>query len=125
MFVAGLGVRYLLRTFAWQGPAVAVAMVAYALTPYLLTIAPRISAILLPYAALPWLLALTVRALRTGELAPPRGLRAHRGHRRHEQRHRRSCSSASVRPCGSCGPLATREQTLRARRAPRSGASAR
>ena len=63
---AGLGVRYLLRTFGWRGPAIAVAMCAYALTPYVLTIAVRISAILLPFAALPWLLALTVRALRHG-----------------------------------------------------------
>lgn len=65
MFAAGLGVRYLLRTFGWRGPGVAVAVVAYACTPYLLTIAVRISAILLPFAALPWLLALTVRAIRT------------------------------------------------------------
>ncbi|MGH9275010.1 MAG: alpha-(1-_3)-arabinofuranosyltransferase domain-containing protein, partial [Acidimicrobiales bacterium] len=71
MFLAGLGVRYLLRTFAWRGPAVGVAMVAYALTPYLLTIAPRISAILLSYAALPWMIALTVRALRTGSWRHP------------------------------------------------------
>ncbi|MEO7572191.1 MAG: alpha-(1-_3)-arabinofuranosyltransferase family protein, partial [Acidimicrobiales bacterium] len=65
MCAAGLGVRYLLRTFGWRGPGVAVAMVAYACTPYLLTIAVRISAILLPFAALPWMLALTVRAIRT------------------------------------------------------------
>lgn len=71
MFLAGLGVRYLLRTFDWSGPAVGVAMVAYALTPYLLTIAPRISAILLSYAALPWMVALTVRALRTGSWRHP------------------------------------------------------
>jgi arabinofuranan 3-O-arabinosyltransferase len=65
MLVAGLGVRYLLRTFGWRGPGVAVAMCAYAFTPYLLTIAVRISAILLPFAALPWMIALTVRAVRT------------------------------------------------------------
>ena len=52
MCAAGFGVRYLLRTFGWRGPGVAVAMVAYACTPYLLTIAVRISAILLPFAAL-------------------------------------------------------------------------
>ena len=65
MGAAGLGVRYLLRTFGWRGPGVAVAMVAYACTPYLLTIAVRISAILLPFAALPWMIALTARAIRT------------------------------------------------------------
>lgn len=68
---AGLGVRYLLRTLGWRGPAVAVAMCAYALTPYLLTIAMRISAILLPFAALPWMVALTIRALRTGSWRHP------------------------------------------------------
>jgi arabinofuranan 3-O-arabinosyltransferase len=71
MFLAGLGVRFLLRTFGWRGPAVGAAMGAYALTPYLLTIAPRISAILLSYTALPWMIALTVRALRTGSWRHP------------------------------------------------------
>ncbi|MFZ6002454.1 MAG: alpha-(1-_3)-arabinofuranosyltransferase domain-containing protein [Actinomycetota bacterium] len=71
MLAAGLGVRYLLRTFGWRGSHVAVAMCAYALTPYLLTIAVRISAILLPFAALPWLIALTARALRTGSWRHP------------------------------------------------------
>jgi arabinofuranan 3-O-arabinosyltransferase len=71
MFLAGLGVRYLLRTFGWRGPAVSAAMVAYACTPYLLTIAVRISAILLPYVALPWMIALTARALRTGSWRHP------------------------------------------------------
>src|SRR5690606_24422068 len=37
----------------------------YALTPYLLTLVARLSAILLPYVALPWLVALTVRTART------------------------------------------------------------
>jgi len=71
MFGAGLGVRYLLRTFDWRGPSVAVAMVAYACTPYLLTISVRISAILLPYAALPWMIALTARAIRSGSWRHP------------------------------------------------------
>ena len=71
IFLAGLGVRYLLRTFGWQGPAVGAAMGAYAFTPYLLTIAPRISAILLSFTALPWMIALTVRALRTGSWGYP------------------------------------------------------
>lgn len=51
MFLAGLGVWYLSRTLGWRGPAVAATVCAYALTPYLLTIAVRISAILLPYVA--------------------------------------------------------------------------
>lgn len=71
MVAAGLGVRFLLRTFGWHGRAIAVSMCAYALSPYLLTIAVRISAILLPFAALPWMVALTVRALRTGSWRHP------------------------------------------------------
>ncbi len=71
IFVAGLGTRYLVRLFGWRGRGVAVAMCAYSLTPYLLTIAPRISAILLPFAALPWMVALTVRSLRTGSWRHP------------------------------------------------------
>ncbi|MGQ0432045.1 MAG: alpha-(1-_3)-arabinofuranosyltransferase domain-containing protein, partial [Microthrixaceae bacterium] len=66
VFLAGLGTRYLLRSFGWRGAGVAVGMCAYALTPYLLTISVRISAILLPFVALPWLLALTLRAIRAG-----------------------------------------------------------
>ena len=71
MGAAGFGVRYLLRTFGWRGTGVAVAMVAYAFTPYLLTIAVRISVILLPFAALPWMIALTARAIRTGSWRHP------------------------------------------------------
>lgn len=71
IFLAGLGMRYLLRVLDWRGRGVAVAMCAYALTPYLLTIAPRISAILLPFAALPWMIGLTVRAVRTGSWRHP------------------------------------------------------
>jgi arabinofuranan 3-O-arabinosyltransferase len=65
LFLAGLGMRYLLRTFGWRGPAVGAAMVVYALTPYTLTVAARISTLLLSFTALPWLLALTIRAVRT------------------------------------------------------------
>lgn len=71
LFAAGLGVRFLLRTFGWRGPGVAVAMCAYGLTPYVLTIAVRISAILLPFVALPWMMALTVRAIRSGSWRHP------------------------------------------------------
>lgn len=71
LLAAGLGARYLTRTFGWRGPGIAVAMCAYAWTPYVLTIAVRISAILLPFAALPWMIGLTVRALRTGSWRHP------------------------------------------------------
>lgn len=73
LFGAALGVRYLWRTVGnptvagiWGSVPVVVAMLAYALSPYFLAYAARISVILLPWAALPWLMALTARALRTG-----------------------------------------------------------
>ncbi len=64
IFLAGLGVRYLLRTLRWEGPGVTVASLAYALSPYLLHYIYKHSVILLPFSALPWLVALTVRSLR-------------------------------------------------------------
>lgn len=66
MLLAGLGVRYLLRTLRWQGSGMAVASFAYALSPYVLHYAARISVILLPFAGLPWLIALAVKSLREG-----------------------------------------------------------
>ena len=73
MFLAGLGVRFLMRTLGQDGPHVTTAMFVYALSPYVLSLAARISAILLPFTALPWLIALTVLAIRerltTGALA--------------------------------------------------------
>ncbi|HYF46876.1 MAG TPA: alpha-(1-_3)-arabinofuranosyltransferase family protein, partial [Acidimicrobiales bacterium] len=75
MFAAGAGVLYLLRVLNWRAePArgrwwdggMVVAALAYALSPYVLDYAARISVILLPWAALPWLIALTIRALRHG-----------------------------------------------------------
>lgn len=71
MFLAGAGVWFLLRTFGWRGPSVAAAVSAYALSPYLLSNAVRISAVLLPFTALPWLIGLTVRALRTASWRHP------------------------------------------------------
>lgn len=65
IFGAGAGVVYLVRTLGWSGPGVPAATFVYALTPYLLTLVARLSAILLPYVALPWLVALTVRTART------------------------------------------------------------
>ena len=64
IFAAGAGVAYLLRTLGWRGPAVTAATFFYALSPYLLTLVARLSAILLPFAGLPWLLALTIKAVR-------------------------------------------------------------
>ena len=66
LFLAGVGVRYLLYTLGQRGPHVTAATFVYALTPYVLTLAARISIILLPYAGLPWLIAFTVLALRRG-----------------------------------------------------------
>jgi arabinofuranan 3-O-arabinosyltransferase len=65
IFAAGSGVAYLLRTLGWRGPGVVAATFVYALSPYLLTLVARLSAILLPFAALPWLVALTIRTVRT------------------------------------------------------------
>ena len=65
MFAAGAGVLFLGRTWRWRPEAAAAAAFVYGLSPYVLTLAARISVILLAFAGLPWLLALTVRALRT------------------------------------------------------------
>ena len=64
IFLAGLGVRYLLNTLRWEGPGVTVAAFAYALSPYLLHYVYKHSVILLPFTALPWLIAYTARSLR-------------------------------------------------------------
>jgi arabinofuranan 3-O-arabinosyltransferase len=66
LFLAGLGVQYLLRVLGWRGTGVLVAALAYALSPYVLHYVARMSAILLPWVGLPWLIALTVRSLRVG-----------------------------------------------------------
>lgn len=66
LFMAGMGVRYLLRTMGWEGSGLLVAMFAYELSPYLLDYSARISVILLPFAGLPWLIGLTIRSVRTG-----------------------------------------------------------
>jgi arabinofuranan 3-O-arabinosyltransferase len=81
MFAAGAGVLYLLRTLGWPqrsnrvDPAhqrlwwdagMVVAALAYALSPYVLHYAARISVILLPWAGLPWLIAFLARAIRVG-----------------------------------------------------------
>jgi arabinofuranan 3-O-arabinosyltransferase len=66
LLLAGIGVRYLLNTLGQRGPHVTAAVFVYALTPFVLTLAARISVILLPYAGLPWLIAFTVLTLRRG-----------------------------------------------------------
>src|ERR1700751_4293605 len=66
LFLAGVGVLYLLRTFGIRGPGVVVAAVAYMFTPYTLDYSARLSVLLLPFAALPWLIGLTRKALRDG-----------------------------------------------------------
>ena len=64
LFLAGLGVRFMLKAMGQTGPHVTAATFVYALTPYILTLAARLSVILLPYAGLPWLIGLTVLSLR-------------------------------------------------------------
>jgi arabinofuranan 3-O-arabinosyltransferase len=67
LFAAGTGVLWLLRSvLGWRTGPATVAAFSYACTPYVLTLAARLSAILLPYAGLPWLLGLTILALRRG-----------------------------------------------------------
>jgi arabinofuranan 3-O-arabinosyltransferase len=65
LFVAAMGVRYLLRTLGWRGAGLVVASLAYMLSPYLLDYSARISVLLLPFAGLPWMIALTDRAIRS------------------------------------------------------------
>ena len=71
IFLAGLGVRYLLRTLDWEGPGVTVATFAYALSPYLLHYMYKHSVILLPFTALGWLLAFMIRSYRYGGWRDP------------------------------------------------------
>jgi len=62
LVAAGAGVLFLGRTWRWRPSATVAAAFLYALTPFTLTLAARISVLLLPFAGLPWLLALVVRA---------------------------------------------------------------
>jgi arabinofuranan 3-O-arabinosyltransferase len=74
LFAAGLGLRALLRIVGVRGPGVAVGVVAYTFTPYVLQYSARLSVLLGPWAALPWLTGFTILALR----AKPSGLAAWR-----------------------------------------------
>jgi hypothetical protein len=71
MFAAGTGVLFLLRTLDMRGKGAAVGALVYALTPYTLDFAARLSVLLLPWAGLPWMIALTARALRRGGWREP------------------------------------------------------
>lgn len=65
IFFAGWGTRYLLRkVLRWDGRGATVAMLAYALAPFLLHYIYKHSVILLPFSALPWLIAFCARSLR-------------------------------------------------------------
>ncbi len=64
LFVAALGVLYLMRTFGLRGPGIVIAAIAYMCTPYVLDYAARISVLLMPWAALPWMIAVIRKALR-------------------------------------------------------------
>jgi arabinofuranan 3-O-arabinosyltransferase len=66
LFFAGLGVRFMLKALGQEGPHVTAATFVYALTPYVLSLAARLSVILLPYTGLPWMIGLAVLALRRG-----------------------------------------------------------
>ncbi len=65
ILLAGLGMRWLLRTMGWRHGGVVVAMLAYALTPYGLAYYARISALLLPWSGLPWMIGLAIRSDRS------------------------------------------------------------
>ena len=77
LFLAGLGVVFLLRTLGWRSsvsagaarfaPAALPAALVYMLSPYVIEYIARISAILLPWAGLPWLVAIVVRGLRCAQ----------------------------------------------------------
>lgn len=71
ILAAGLGVRFMLRELRWVGAGVTVASFAYALSPYLLDYAARLSVILLPFAGLGWLVGLSARALRRDDWRTP------------------------------------------------------
>lgn len=69
LFAAGAGTYWLARrVLGWRVAAAGAAAFVYACTPYVLTLAARLSVILLPYTGLPWLLGLCALALRSSTL---------------------------------------------------------
>ncbi len=73
LFVAGSGVRYLLRAIGWENGGILIASAAYMLSPYSLAYVARISVLLLPWAGLGWLIGLAAQALRVGGWRYPAG----------------------------------------------------
>ncbi|MEX0768716.1 MAG: alpha-(1-_3)-arabinofuranosyltransferase family protein [Microthrixaceae bacterium] len=71
IFMAGLGMRFMLKELRWRSSGVTVASFAYALSPYLINYGARISVILLPFAGLPWLIGLAARSLRRADWRTP------------------------------------------------------
>jgi len=71
IFMAGLGMRFMLKELQWRSAGVTVASFAYALSPYLINYGARISVILLPFAGLPWLIGLAARSLRRTDWRTP------------------------------------------------------
>ena len=66
MFAAGAGMLFLFRVLDIRGPGAMVGALVFMLSPYLLTVAARLSVLLLPWAGLPWMLGLAILALRRG-----------------------------------------------------------
>src|SRR5437773_11410973 len=66
MFAAGAGMLFLFRVLDVRGPGAMVGALVFMLSPYLLTVAARLSVLLLPWAGLPWMLGLAILALRRG-----------------------------------------------------------
>ena len=66
ILLAGLGVRYLLRTLDVTGPGVPIAMLAYAFSPYVLGYSAIYSVMLSPWSALPWWIAFVALGMRRG-----------------------------------------------------------
>jgi arabinofuranan 3-O-arabinosyltransferase len=66
VLAAGLGTRYLFRSLGMRGPGIAVGMLAYAFSPYVLQFSSRQSVLLAPWAGMPWMAAFAVLALRRG-----------------------------------------------------------
>jgi arabinofuranan 3-O-arabinosyltransferase len=64
LFLAGLGMWWMLRRLGLRGIGTAVGAFMYMTTPYILPYMGRMSVILTPWSALPWLIGLTAVALR-------------------------------------------------------------
>jgi arabinofuranan 3-O-arabinosyltransferase len=65
IFLAGLGMRYMLRALGMRGPGVPVAMLAFAFSPYVVQYSSVYSAFLGFWAVLPWWVGFAVLGLRT------------------------------------------------------------